>query len=109
MATFTCFLIGNDTLLQECGEALRRRGHRILGVVTAPGAAGKWAERCGIQVLDPSAYAAALRAGPFDYLFSIANLAKVADEVLSLARRGAINFHDGPLPRYAGLNTPAWA
>ncbi len=22
---------------------------------------------------------------------------------------GAINFHDGPLPRYAGLNTPAWA
>jgi hypothetical protein len=24
MASFTCFLIGSDTLLQECGDILRR-------------------------------------------------------------------------------------
>ena len=30
-------------------------------------------------------------------------------DVLALPAKGAINFHDGPLPRYAGLNTPAWA
>ena len=29
-------------------------------------------------------------------------------QVLALAR-GAVNFHDGPLPRYAGLNAPVWA
>ena len=23
--------------------------------------------------------------------------------------KGAVNFHDGPLPRYAGLNAPVWA
>ena len=35
--------------------------------------------------------------------------ARHKDEVLRLPRRMAINFHDGPLPRYAGLNTPVWA
>ena len=29
--------------------------------------------------------------------------------MLAKATRGAINFHDGPLPRYAGLNAPVWA
>ena len=33
----------------------------------------------------------------------------IPDPVLALAARGAINFHDGPLPRYAGLNAPVWA
>ena len=28
---------------------------------------------------------------------------------LELARQGAVNFHDGPLPAYAGLNAPVWA
>ena len=28
---------------------------------------------------------------------------------LAQAGKGAINFHDGPLPRYAGLNAPVWA
>ena len=29
--------------------------------------------------------------------------------MLALPRKAAINFHDGPLPRYAGMYTPAWA
>ena len=32
-----------------------------------------------------------------------------AQAVLAQAKRGAINFHDGPLPRHAGLNAPVWA
>ena len=31
------------------------------------------------------------------------------DDVLALPAKGAINFHDGPLPQMAGLNTPVWA
>ncbi len=31
------------------------------------------------------------------------------DWLLRRAGRAAINFHDGPLPRYAGLNAPVWA
>jgi amino acid adenylation domain-containing protein len=46
---------------------------------------------------------------PFDYLFSVANLSIIPDDILALPRLGAINFHDGPLPRYAGLHVTSWA
>ncbi|MFN7699191.1 MAG: formyltransferase family protein, partial [Deltaproteobacteria bacterium] len=46
---------------------------------------------------------------PFEWLFSIANLSILPADVLALPTRGSINFHDGPLPRYAGLNAPSWA
>ena len=45
----------------------------------------------------------------FDYLFSVANLAMLPPSLLHAARLGAINFHDGPLPRFAGLNATSWA
>ena len=44
-----------------------------------------------------------------DYLFAITWLKLLPESVLELPRVAAINFHDGPLPRYAGLNAPAWA
>ena len=45
----------------------------------------------------------------FDYFFSITNLTVVAHDVLQLARKGVVNFHDGPLPQYAGLYVTSWA
>ena len=45
---------------------------------------------------------------PADVLFSIANLRVLPDDVLARVRT-AINFHDGPLPGYAGLNVTSWA
>ena len=42
----------------------------------------------------------------FEWILSIANLDIIPDDVLALAARGAVNFHDGPLPAYAGLNAP---
>lgn len=52
---------------------------------------------------------AALAALQFDYLFSVANLDMLPERVLKRARRMAVNFHDAPLPAYAGLNAPCWA
>jgi len=110
MASFRCFLIGNDTLLQECGNILRGQNHTILGVISDVGRLQKWAKQCNLEVIDPSSdYASVLGRTPFDYLFSITHLEKIPDRVLELPRRCAINFHDGPLPGYAGLNAPAWA
>jgi hypothetical protein len=43
----------------------------------------------------------------FDYLLSINNLLLLEEDVLARPFRGAINFHDGPLPAYAGLNARA--
>jgi hypothetical protein len=37
VAVISCFLIGSDTLLQECGEVLRARKHGRLLAAPAPG------------------------------------------------------------------------
>ncbi len=110
MDRFDCFLIGADSLLIECGELLVQKGHRILGVISSADSIASWAREKEIALIDPkSDYKQALAARPFDYLFSITHLSIVPSDVLDLPRRLAVNFHDGPLPRYAGLYTPAWA
>lgn len=103
-------LVGNETLLAECGELLRKNGHRIVAVLAAPSSpAANWARRGGIALFPRQRDLLAAGIGPVDWLFSISNLSVLSEEVLALAGRGAVNFHDGPLPDRAGLNTPVWA
>ena len=45
----------------------------------------------------------------FDYLFSIINPVQTPASILSQAKISAINFHDAPLPKYAGLHVTSWA
>ncbi|NNL36597.1 MAG: AMP-binding protein, partial [Silicimonas sp.] len=68
----------------------------------------QWAHDAGLTVVDdPNALIENdIRA---DWLFSIANLDMLPGAILDLAAEGAVNFHDGPLPCYAGLNAPVWA
>ena len=106
---FSCVLIGSDSLLTECGKILLSRGHSIRHVVTGETRVAAWAESADIPVVKDHAELASSSPRPFDYLFSIAYLELIPADVLALPRRCAINFHDGPLPEYAGLNTPSWA
>jgi natural product biosynthesis luciferase-like monooxygenase protein len=107
---FSCFVIGQDTLLIECTEILLAQGHEVKGVLSSAPRIVAWATEKGLATVDPRTdYVEALRREPFDYLFAITHLAIIPDDALALAKKGAINFHDGPLPRYAGLNAPAWA
>jgi len=108
-----CVLIGTERLLIECAAKLQDRGHEIVAIVSDQRAVAEWARHEQIPVLDkPSAL---LEGGPeggppsFDFLFSITNLRRLPPEILALPTRAAINFHDGLLPAYAGLNTPVWA
>ncbi len=108
--SFSCCLIGGDTLLTQCGELLLEAGHSILRVVTDAPQVAAWARGHEIEVVPVSSdYAATLAALEFDYLFAITHLAIIPEAVVEAPARGAINFHDGPLPEYAGLNTPMWA
>lgn len=110
LSSFRCVLIGAETLLIECGELLLRQGHAIGAVVTAAEKVASWAARHGLRCIDARGdYVAALSAESFDYLFSITHLSLIPSAALALPRKAAINFHDGPLPHYAGLNTPVWA
>jgi natural product biosynthesis luciferase-like monooxygenase protein len=103
-------LIGSESLLIQCGQMLEQAGHQIVAVVATRPAIRRWASERGIRVLaDSASLLTAQDLRPFDYLFSITNLSVLPAEVVALPTRAAINFHDGPLPEYAGLNTPIWA
>jgi len=107
---FRCVVLGAQSLLIQCGEILLSHGHTIKAVVADDPAIMSWARDHDLRLIDPNAdLLASLSSESFEYLFSITNLAIIPDAVIALPENTAINFHDGPLPRYAGLNTPAWA
>jgi len=105
-----CYLIGADTLLMECGDVLLENDHDICGVVSSNPRVEGWAREHGLDLIPTEGdYGAAMAETEFDYLFAITHLGIIPEAVLELPRKGAVNFHDGPLPRYAGLNAPVWA
>jgi natural product biosynthesis luciferase-like monooxygenase protein len=107
---FTCFLIGGDTLAAQCGEILLARGHTIRGVITSSPRIAEWAAGHKLPTIPTdSDYARVLQAADFDYLFAITHLELIPEQAVRSARKLAINFHDGPLPAFAGLNAPMWA
>ena len=110
MTQFSTLLIGNESLTSQCGEVLLARGHLVSAVVTRNADVRKWALGRGLRVEVQDAGLADRLAGiAVDWLLSVANLSVISPAVMAVARKGAVNFHDGPLPRYAGLNVPVWA
>lgn len=107
---FSCALIGGDTLLTQCGELLLTADFRIELVISDNPVVKTWAASHQIPTHPASKdYVNALTALDYDYLFAITHLALIPDAAVASPKLGAINFHDGPLPEYAGLNTPMWA
>ncbi len=108
--TYPCVVMGNESLLIQCSEILMARGHIIRAVVSRNADIIEWATSRNLRVVAPGkGLPDDLVDVNFDWLFSIANLDIIPQAVLDQARKGAVNFHDGPLPCYAGLNTPVWA
>ena len=107
-APFTCFLIGQDRLLLECASLILQRQGKILGVISPSIQVKDWAQSQAVPWFSalgdvdwPTQSA--------DYLFSIVNNEMIPPAVRSRIDRLAINYHDGPLPRYAGSNATFWA
>ncbi|HEY4224043.1 MAG TPA: formyltransferase family protein, partial [Myxococcota bacterium] len=108
----SCLLLGEEPLLIRCAEVLRERGGqgwRIVGIVTQAPAIRHWALKNDVPVVERDQYGAVLEREPVDVLFSITHPALIAPTHLSKARIAAINYHDGPLPKYAGMNGSTWA
>ena len=107
---FSSVLIGSESLLVGCGEVLLDHGFPIAMVVTDNDEIAAWAQGRGLPVADlDTDLPEKLAEMRFEWLFSIANLRIIPDAVLAQAANGAINFHDGLLPAYAGVNAPVWA
>jgi len=108
--TLSALFIGNESLLVQCASAWTERGHGIAAVVTRNPEVRAWAEGEGLRVEAPGRDLGMRLAGTScDWLLSVAYLSLIPQDVLALAAQGAVNFHDGPLPGYAGLNAPVWA
>ncbi len=107
---FRCVVIGEGALAVDCAKLLLDRGHRIVGVMAADRDFESWARSenipTGGRADDMAAF---VGREEFDYLFSIINFRIIPAEVLAMPRRWAVNFHDAPLPRYAGMNAVPWA
>lgn len=103
-------LIGDEFLTLQCAEILIDRGHELLALVSSAPRGQAWANDNKVEVIGsigelPSRFGP----GAMDWLLSIANLKIIDAGSLALPRLGTINFHDGLLPRYSGLNTPSWS
>lgn len=109
MSLFSCVLIGDESLTIACGAQLIERGAVIRAVATRDAEVARWAEGAGLRVTHSITDLPALARDGVDWVLSVANLRIVPQSVLDWPARGAVNFHDGPLPDYAGINTPVWA
>src|SRR3569832_1850787 len=105
MSSTSAVFVGGGTLLVRCAQAWREAGHTVAFVATRNAEIAQWARGKGIAHGDPSE----IPDIAFDYLFSVANLEVLDMRLVRRAAKLAINFHDGPLPRYAGLNATSWA
>lgn len=104
-----CLIIGDQSLALACAAALKRRGHDVVGLVAGPRTPANSSAPADLRVYPTLATLSAEPPKDVDLLFSITNLRLIAPEILQLPHLAAINFHDGPLPRYAGLNAPVFA
>jgi amino acid adenylation domain-containing protein len=100
----SCLLIGEGSLLLRCADLLAQRAYRIVAIVTHDQAL-----QASFPIYSSIAEAVGdLRERP-DLLFSIVNRFILTTDEIQIATLAAINYHDSPLPRYAGVNAPSWA
>ncbi len=108
--SFSALLIGHEALTVQCGAMLLDAGHSLTAVVSDDADVKAWALNEGVDVIPAGpGLASRLSGRSFDWIVSAANLTLIPKAVVDMAGKGAVNFHDGPLPRYAGLNAPVWA
>lgn len=108
--SFNCYLIGDDQLVLGCAEIILSHNHLILGIISSFPAAEEFAAQKKIPYFKKLADAhPVLSITAFDYLFSIVNGVILPVSLLQQPRCLAINYHNGPLPKYAGLHAPSWA
>jgi amino acid adenylation domain-containing protein len=100
--------LGATSLLNVCADRLRARGFEVVGVATRdPSVRARFGDA---RVIDLAASRGDLFGDlEIDCLFSIANDRVLSAAELARARVAAINYHDGPLPKYAGLRATRWA
>ncbi|MER9236440.1 amino acid adenylation domain-containing protein [Mesorhizobium sp. M0622] len=85
-------------------------GHVIAAALCGDAIFADWAARANILcIATVEELSTFLNTEPVDWIFSVANPLVLPPDVFGRARRCAYNYHDGPLPRYAGTHATSWA
>ncbi|MCW9034182.1 MAG: amino acid adenylation domain-containing protein [Rhodospirillales bacterium] len=100
-------VIGETSLLIRCVNYLLEKENTIVGCVS--GDVEISTQLAGYEFKTAPSLQDFSVDEEFDFLLSIVNYATIPEELLKKAKIAAINFHDGPLPKYAGINATAWA
>ncbi|MDX1017279.1 AMP-binding protein, partial [Sinorhizobium medicae] len=105
-----CIIVGSGTLAIRCAQLAMAMGHVIGAALCGDAIFVEWADRANIPCMDSvEELCSFLKADPVDWIFSVANPFILPADVFGRARQGAFNYHDGPLPRYAGRQATSWA
>jgi len=103
----TCIVVGEGNLPMKCMGILKEHGIEIMALISnddwllQENKSESFPKFDHLKDLTPIPIV--------DYIFSINNSLILKKEFTSLARRMAINYHDAPLPRYAGMYATNWA
>ncbi|MBB4233408.1 methionyl-tRNA formyltransferase, partial [Rhizobium mongolense] len=103
-------VVGSGTLAIRCAQLAIEMGHVIGAALCGDVIFAEWATRANIPSMESvDELCSFLKAEPVDWIFSVANPFILPPDVFGRARRGAFNYHEGPLPRYAGVHATSWA
>jgi natural product biosynthesis luciferase-like monooxygenase protein len=107
----SCFVVGTGVIPLSCLEILVKQGWQVRGIHSTDRSLQGWADQHQIFHTELRAdFCEQLLNTEYDYLFSINNVQWIIPpEILARARQSTINYHDSPLPKYAGLYATSWA
>lgn len=106
----SCVVVGSSTLAIFCTEHVRAAGHEVRSVLATDEVFENWAAEQGIHRVNSIAeLEAELHEDAVDWLFSVVNPIILAPSIFERVRDKAFNYHDSPLPRYAGTHATTWA
>ena len=101
-------VIGETNLCTQCAKYLLDNKWKITFIVSDDKVVVAWAKDNAIAVL-PTAQLNTIKETDF-YLFSIINPYLIPKAFLDNSNiLLALNYHDSPLPKYAGISSTAWA
>ncbi len=105
-----CVIIGQGSLALACATLLNQCGASIIAIISTDENLLQRAQQESIpNARSPRSLTHLLDGAGCDFIFSVVNPFILDANILSLARIAAINYHDSPLPRYAGTHATAWA
>ncbi|MBS9444388.1 non-ribosomal peptide synthetase, partial [Photorhabdus heterorhabditis] len=105
-----CVVVGGTTLAVFCAEQIQAAGHIIQAVLSTDIVLQTWAAQQGIVCVNSvDALQEQIALHPVDWLFSIVNPIILPVSLLEQISGGAFNYHNSPLPRYAGSHATSWA